>query len=76
MGEGFLIEFASVLNAARCAVEIQRDMVDKECRCSDDRHIRFRIDINLGDLIVEDGDFYGEDVNVASWLEGLAGTLP
>ena len=73
MGDGFLIEFASVLNAARCAVEIQRGMADRNADVPDDRHMTFRIGINLGDLIVEDGDFYGEDVNLASRLEGLAG---
>ena len=73
MGDGFLVEFGSVLNAARCAVEIQRGMVDRNAGVPEDRHIKFRIGINLGDLIVEGDDFYGDGVNMASRLEGLAG---
>jgi adenylate cyclase len=73
MGDGFLVEFNSVLNAARCAVEIQRGMVERNAGFPEDRHIKFRIGINLGDLIVEGDDFYGDGVNMAARLEGLAG---
>ena len=73
MGDGFLVEFNSVLNAARCAVEIQRGMVERNAGVPEDRHIKFRIGINLGDLIVEGDDFYGDGVNMAARLEGLAG---
>ena len=73
MGDGFLVEFGSVLNAARCAVEIQRGMVDRNAGVPEDRHIKFRIGINLGDIIVDGDDFYGDGVNMAARLEGLAG---
>jgi adenylate cyclase len=73
MGDGFLVEFGSVLNAARCAVEIQRGMVERNAGVPEDRHIKFRIGINLGDIIVDGDDFYGDGVNMAARLEGLAG---
>ena len=72
MGDGFLVEFNSVLNAARCAVEIQRGMVERNAGVPEDRHIKFRIGINVGDLIVDGDDFYGDGVNMAARLEGLA----
>lgn len=73
MGDGFLVEFGSVLNAARCAVEIQRGMLERNAGVPEDRHIRFRIGINLGDIIVDGDDIYGDGVNMAARLEGLAG---
>ena len=73
MGDGFLVEFGSVLNAARCAVEIQRGMPERNVGVPEDRHIKFRIGINLGDIIVDGDDFYGDGVNMAARLEGLAG---
>jgi adenylate cyclase len=73
MGDGFLVEFGSVLNAARCAVEIQRGMLERNAGIPEDRHIKFRIGINLGDIIVDGDDFYGDGVNMAARLEGLAG---
>ncbi len=73
MGDGFLVEFGSVINAARCAVEIQRGMADRNAGVPEDRHIKFRIGINVGDLIVDGDDFYGDGVNMAARLEGLAG---
>ena len=72
MGDGFLVEFASVLNAARCAVEVQRGMIGRNEGVPEDRHIKFRIGINIGDLIVDGDDFYGDGVNMAARLEGLA----
>ncbi len=72
MGDGFLVEFGSVLNAARCAVEIQRGMPERNEGVPEDRHIKFRIGINVGDLIVDGDDFYGDGVNMAARLEGLA----
>ena len=72
MGDGFLIEFGSVLNAARCAVEIQRGMPDRNFGVSEDRHFKFRIGINLGDIIVDGDDFHGDGVNLAVRLQGLA----
>src|SRR6516164_4009512 len=71
-GDGVLSEFASVLDAARCAVEIQRAMEDREPEVPDEQHIRFRIGINLGDVIVEADDIFGDGVNVAARLEALA----
>src|SRR5262245_24284245 len=72
VGDGFLVEFGSVINAARCAVEIQRGMVDRNAEVPEDRHIKFRIGINVGDLIVDGDDFYGDSVNIAARLEALA----
>jgi len=71
-GDGFLAEFPSVIDAVRCAVEIQRAMIDREPNVSVDRGIRFRIGINLGDVIVEEHDIFGDGVNVAARLEALA----
>ena len=71
-GDGFLTEFPSVVDAVRCAVEIQRAMVDREPEVSDEQRIRFRIGINLGDVIAEPDDIYGDGVNVAARLEALA----
>src|SRR5271167_528300 len=71
-GDGLLAEFASVVDAVRCAVEIQRGMIDREPEVPDERRIRFRIGINLGDVIVEPEDIFGDGVNIAARLEGLA----
>jgi adenylate cyclase len=71
-GDGMLVEFASVVDAVRCAAELQRAMLDREAGMPEDRRIRFRIGINLGDVIVEDDDIFGDGVNVAARLEALA----
>jgi adenylate cyclase len=71
-GDGFLAEFASVVDAVRCAVEIQRGMIDCEPDVAEERRIRFRIGINVGDVIVEEHDIFGDGVNVAARLEALA----
>jgi class 3 adenylate cyclase len=71
-GDGMLAEFPSVVDAVRCAAEVQRAMIDREAGIAEDRRIRFRIGINLGDVIVEDGDIFGDGVNVAARLEALA----
>jgi TolB-like protein/class 3 adenylate cyclase/Tfp pilus assembly protein PilF len=71
-GDGFLAEFPSVVDAVRCAVEVQRGMLGREHEEPDERRIRFRIGINLGDVIAEPGDIYGDGVNVAARLEALA----
>jgi adenylate cyclase len=71
-GDGFLAEFPSVVDAVGCAVEIQRDMADREPEAPEERRIRFRIGVNLGDVIVEEHDIFGGGVNVAARLEGLA----
>jgi len=72
MGDGLLAEFPSVVEAVQCASDIQLAMADREPEISDDRRIRLRIGINLGDIIVEGSDIYGDGVNVAARLEGLA----
>jgi class 3 adenylate cyclase len=71
-GDGLLVEFASVVDAVRCAAEVQRGMLDREPMVSDERRIRFRIGVNLGDVIAEGGDIFGDGVNVAARLESLA----
>ncbi|MGD9920677.1 MAG: adenylate/guanylate cyclase domain-containing protein [Pseudorhodoplanes sp.] len=71
-GDGFLVEFASPVRAVRCAIEVQQRMADRNADVPADRRIEFRIGINLGDVVVEDGDIYGDGVNVAARLEGIA----
>jgi adenylate cyclase len=71
-GDGFLAEFASVVAAVRCAAELQRGMADRNADIPDDKRIAFRIGINLGDVIVEKHDIFGDGVNVAARLEALA----
>jgi adenylate cyclase len=71
-GDGFLAEFASVVDAVRCAIDIQRGMAERNKTVTQDRRLAFRIGLNLGDVIVQDGDLYGDGVNVASRLEALA----
>src|SRR5271169_3267696 len=71
-GDGFLAEFASVVDAVRCAVEVQRGMISREPDLPDERRIRFRIGINLGDVIAEVHDIFGDGVNIAARLEALA----
>jgi TolB-like protein/class 3 adenylate cyclase len=71
-GDGFLVEFPSVVDAVRCAVEVQRGMAEREPGVPEERRIRFRIGINLGDVIAEDDDIFGDGVNVAARLEALA----
>jgi adenylate cyclase len=71
-GDGVLAEFASVVDAVRCASEIQRAMADRDLDLAEERRLRFRIGVNLGDVIVDDDDIYGDGVNIAVRLEGLA----
>ncbi len=71
-GDGMLVEFASVVDAVRCAVEIQGGMVKRNADLAPDRRIEFRIGINFGDIVVNDDDMWGDGVNVAARLEGLA----
>jgi adenylate cyclase len=72
MGDGMLVEFASVVDALHCAVEIQRKMIDRNAPAPEDRRIEFRIGINVGDVMVDGDDIYGDGVNIAARLEGLA----
>ena len=71
-GDGLLAEFPSVVGAVRCAVDVQRGMIEREPELSDEQRIRFRIGINLGDVIVEGQDIFGDGVNIAARLEALA----
>lgn len=71
-GDGMLVEFQSVADAVRCAVEVQERMRRRNADVPAERRIEFRIGINLGDIIFEDGDIYGDGVNVASRIEQLA----
>jgi len=71
-GDGVLAEFASVVDAVRCAAEIQRAMADRDLDLAEERRLRFRIGVNLGDVIADGGDIYGDGVNIAVRLEGLA----
>ena len=71
-GDGMLVEFASVVDAVRCAVEIQRGMGERNAGVPQAKRIEFRIGINLGDIIHDDNDIFGDGVNVAARLEGLA----
>lgn len=72
MGDGVLVEFGSVVHAVQCAVEIQREMPDRNADVPEDHHIVFRIGINLGDVIIEGDDIHGDGVNVAARLEAIA----
>ncbi len=72
MGDGVLAEFASVVDAVECAVALQQGMARRNAGVSQARRIQFRIGVNLGDVIVEGDDLYGDGVNVAARLEGLA----
>src|ERR1700737_5038144 len=69
-GDGLLAEFPSVVDAVRCAVEVQREMAERNADIPVERRIAFRIGINLGDVIVDSGDIYGDGVNIAARLEG------
>src|SRR5215471_16356888 len=71
-GDGFLAEFASVVDAVRCAVEIQQAKVDRDVDLPEERRIRFRMGVNLGDVIVEEQDIFGDGVNIAARLEQIA----
>src|SRR5215831_1971286 len=71
-GDGMLVEFSSVVDALRCATEVQAGMAERTATAPADKRVEFRIGINMGDIVVEDGDIFGDGVNVAARLEGLA----
>ena len=72
MGDGLLAEFPSAVEAVQCAVEIQHTMGERNADIPEDRRITYRVGINIGDIVVEGDDIYGDGVNVAARLEGLA----
>jgi adenylate cyclase len=72
MGDGLLAEFPSIVEAVQCAVDIQRKVAEREADSPEDQRIRLRIGVNLGDIIVEGSDIYGDGVNVSARLEALA----
>ena len=71
-GDGALVEFASAVDAVRCAMEIQRGMAERNAAIPEDRRIEFRIGINVGDIIIDENDIYGDGVNIAARVETLA----
>jgi len=71
-GDGMLVEFASAVDAARCAVEVQRGMAGQNSDVPQDLRIEFRIGIHVGDIIIDDNDIFGDGVNIAARLEGIA----
>jgi TolB-like protein/class 3 adenylate cyclase/Flp pilus assembly protein TadD len=71
-GDGLLVEFPSVVDAVRCAVEVQQAMAEQNAEMPPDKRIQFRIGINLGDIIIDEHDIFGDGVNVAARLEALA----
>ena len=70
-GDGMLVEFASVVDAVSCAVNVQRSMVQRNAGIPQDKQIVFRIGINIGDIIIDDDDIFGDGVNIAARLETL-----
>src|SRR5260221_3954051 len=71
-GDGMLVEFASAVDAARAAVEVQRSMAEQNAAVPQDKRIEFRIGIHVGDIIIDDNDIFGDGVNIAARLEGIA----
>jgi adenylate cyclase len=71
-GDGLLVEFASVVAAVRCAVDVQRGMIARNAEIAKDKRIEFRMGVNVGDIIIDGGDIFGDGVNVAARLEGIA----
>jgi adenylate cyclase len=71
-GDGLLVEFSSVVDAVRCAADVQQAMLERNAEFPADNRIELRIGINLGDVIADDGDLYGDGVNIAARIEALA----
>jgi class 3 adenylate cyclase len=71
-GDGALVEFASAVDATRCATEIQNTMVERNASIPEGRRVEFRIGINVGDVIIDEGDIFGDGVNLAARLESIA----
>src|SRR6185312_3694087 len=71
-GDGLLLEFASIVDAVRCAVDVQRGMAERNASVPPEQRIEFRVGINVGDIIIDDDDIFGDGVNVAARLQTLA----
>src|SRR6516225_6676462 len=71
-GDGLLVEFSSVIDALRCATEVQTSMAERNASVPADKRIEFRIGVHQGDVVIEDDDIFGDAVNIAARLEGLA----
>src|SRR5271155_418809 len=71
-GDGMLVEFASAVDAIRCAAEVQRGMANGNSGVPEAKRIEFRIGIHVGDIIIDDNDIFGDGVNIAARLEGIA----
>src|SRR4029453_5020051 len=71
-GDGILIEFPSVVDAIRCAIEVQQGMVERNADVPQEQRIEFRVGVNLGDVMIEGRDLYGDGVNIAARLEAMA----
>src|SRR6516162_9909847 len=71
-GDGILVEFASAVDAVRCAIGFQRGMAERNTGVMQNQRIEFRIGVHVGDVITEDGDILGDGVNIAARLEGIA----
>jgi adenylate cyclase len=71
-GDGALVEFASVIDAVRCAIDIQQTVTERNASSPEKRRLEFRIGINVGDIIIDEGDIYGDGVNIAVRIEALA----
>ncbi len=71
-GDGMLIEFPSIVDGVRCALAVQRDMAERNASVPQDKRIEFRIGMHVGDIVIEDDDIFGDGVNIAARLEGIA----
>src|SRR5262245_65026895 len=71
-GDGMLVEFVSVVDAVRCSVDIQRGMLERNSKVPSESRIQFRVGINVGDIIIDGEDMFGDGVNVAARLQALA----
>jgi adenylate cyclase len=71
-GDGILLEFPSAVDAVRCAIDVQRDLAERNAVVAPEKRIEWRIGINVGDVIIQDGDIFGDGVNIASRLEGIS----
>src|SRR5437773_9568991 len=71
-GDGLLLEFPSIVEAVRCAVDVQRGMAERNAGVAPDQRIEFRVGVNVGDIIIDGDDIFGDGINLAARLQGLA----